>query len=119
MRNNKLFEMEELQRKQDNFVNLAEIKMNQFFNDNLYPIFKIMHISIYGIKLYIYIFYKKNFDLQNAVQNGYDIIIKEKYLSTLKELGYFNDYNHEVFFEFDSDENVQKHYEGSYFYRLR
>ena len=45
--------------------------------------------------------------------------LEKKYLSCLKEHDYPQEWLERVTFEFDSKENVDRNYEGNYFYRMR
>jgi hypothetical protein len=69
--------------------------------------------------LEVYLFFDTNKNLSEYETNGTTELVKQKYLDSLIELDYPNDYLKEVSFIIDTDENVQKNFEGSYFYRLR
>lgn len=42
-----------------------------------------------------------------------------EFVKILRSLGYSEEWLTQISFEFDSDENVQRHYQGSYFHRMR
>jgi hypothetical protein len=67
----------------------------------------------------VWLFYDTDKTKSDYEINGTNDIVKNQYLHLLTELNYPTDYLQEVTFFIDSDENVIKNYEGSYFYRLR
>jgi hypothetical protein len=69
--------------------------------------------------LSVWLFYDTDQTKSDYAINGTHERVKDKYLHLLTELNYPSDYIKEVEFYIDSDENVKKNYEGSYFYRLR
>lgn len=69
--------------------------------------------------LSVWLFYDTDKIKDNYEANGTNDLVKNQYLRLLAELNYPTDYLSEVTFYIDSDENVKKNYEGSYFYRLR
>ncbi|MEO9503259.1 hypothetical protein [Nonlabens ulvanivorans] len=84
-------------------------------------IFKIQHVITWeqwddGIG--VYIFTKTNKEL-NGLSKTDIKNLKTEYLSGLKRNNYPFDKFPNIVFEFDSHQNVQENYEGSYFYRLR
>ncbi len=69
--------------------------------------------------LHVVLFFTTNADLDTYQQDGATTKIKEKYISCLKQYNYPDAWLEQVTFEFDSKENVDLNYEGSYFYRMR
>ena len=69
--------------------------------------------------LTVWLFYDTDKTKSDYEINGTNEIVKNQYLHFLTKLGYTIDYLKEVTFYIDSEENVKKNYEGSYFYRLR
>lgn len=69
--------------------------------------------------LTVWLFYDTDKTISDYEINGTNEIVKNQYLHFLTKLGYPMDYLKEVTFYIDSEENVKKNYEGSYFYRLR
>lgn len=69
--------------------------------------------------LSVWLFYDTDKTRSDYEINGTNDLVKNQYLHLLTELNYPTDYLEEVTFFIDSDENVKKNYEGSYFYRLR
>jgi len=69
--------------------------------------------------LSVWLFYDTDKTKNDYEINGTNEIVKNQCLHLLTELNYPIDYLKEVTFYIDSDENVKKNYEGSYFYRLR
>ncbi len=89
---------------------------------NALPLHKIDFVATFeswdkGIG--VYIFYATDADLSRCTRDGSNSLVEAQMLEALKAANYpFDDFP-QVIFEFDSDENVQKNFEGSYFYRLR
>jgi len=84
------------------------------------PIYKIYGIPAGDkVPLQIFIFYKKDKDLQTNIASGLVEQTKTAFIRILDEVGYFKKHPHDVTFEFDSHQNIKKNYKGSYFFRLR
>ena len=64
-------------------------------------------------------FFKTNQDVADNAQDGTSDRLSQHFLEILQSMDYPAPNIKQVSFIFDSDENVQKNYEGSYFYRLR
>ena len=115
----KFEKMEVFRKKQDAYmVKIKELlfSKNSPFKNEIYELY---YLSQFGESLEIYIFYKNNKTLLYNLQNGRTENIKTFILEKLNELGYFKEFNKNVLFVFDSDENVKKKYKGNYFLRLR
>jgi hypothetical protein len=69
--------------------------------------------------LVVVFFYKFDKMITYYTENGKSEQLKNKFISLLKELHYPFQLIPLISFIFDSDENVQKNYQGSYFYRMR
>jgi hypothetical protein len=67
----------------------------------------------------VWIFFPTDDDLNQHIRSGATEAIEADFRNILKQLKYPFRRFPRVGFVFDSDENVQKNYEGSYFYRLR
>lgn len=70
-------------------------------------------------RMHVLIFYDAERDVGRYAQDGTSERLKHRFIRMLRDRGYLNNLIPKVTFEFDSDENVQNNYEGSYFYRLR
>ena len=70
-------------------------------------------------RLGVFIFFPKDSDLRAHAKSGATTILEKEFKAILLKLEYPFDKFPDVYFEFDSDENVQKNYEGNYFFRLR
>lgn len=66
-----------------------------------------------------YVFYKKNKDKQLCEENGTSLLLQQFAFDQLEHQGRGSRASVVVAFEFDSDENVQKNFEGDYFLRMR
>ncbi len=69
--------------------------------------------------LHAVMFMSTNADLEACRKDGMTTRIQEKYIASLKQHEYPDTWLEQVSFEFDSKENVDLNYEGSYFYRMR
>jgi hypothetical protein len=67
----------------------------------------------------VWIFFETDKELRSCEHSSLVDQIKTQYLCILRELNYPFDLFPNVIFQFDSHENVQRNYQGSYFYRLR
>jgi hypothetical protein len=69
--------------------------------------------------LVVVFFYKFDKMITDYAENGKSEEVKNKFISLLREFQYPFQLIPLISFIFDSDENVQKNYQGSYFYRMR
>ena len=104
----------------DSIKNTEAEFLNLCLNKGI-PIFKIHYVATWekwddGIR--VYIFTKTIKELQVLYSEGLNEI-KLVFLEGLRKNNYPFDSFPNVVFEFDSDQNIQENYEGSYFYRLR
>lgn len=67
----------------------------------------------------VFIFFPKEADLRVHANSGMTALLENEFKAILSKLKYPFDKFPDVCFEFDSDENVQKNYEGNYFWRFR
>lgn len=98
---------------------------DRFFRDwcaaNDIPLHGIRHVATWedwddGMGVYVFL---ETISQRDRLTPDAITEMQERYLAFLRESGYpFQNFPN-VAFEFDSDENVQKNYAGSYFNRLR
>ena len=81
-------------------------------------IYRIHCIPHSGISVDTYIFYKTDKELNIYKESNIIDLTKEAVMNILTEIGYVEEFNDNVIFTFDSDENVQKNYQGNYGLRL-
>ena len=67
----------------------------------------------------VFVFYGTDSDLERCTREGTNVLVEARMLKELKTASYPFEAFPQVLFEFDSHENVQKTFQGSYFYRLR
>ena len=67
----------------------------------------------------VWIFSKSNTSLISWKAEGWEEKLKEQLVASLLKHGFHQELAEKVDFTFDSDQNVQENFEGSYFYRLR
>jgi hypothetical protein len=104
------------------YIEKAEQLTFEWTKDNNIKLFKIEFIVPFvltDISLQVWLFFDTDKTMSEYETNGTTQLVKQKYLDCLTQLDYPENYLNEVNFTIDSDENVQKNYEGSYFYRLR
>jgi len=102
----------------DKIVSNAKDKIIDWSKDKS-SIYRVEWIPpVHGL-LQVLIVYKKDKDLQANIASGLVEQTKAEFLRILEEVGYFKENPRDVYFEFDSHENIKKNYEGSYFLRLR
>lgn len=88
-------------------------------NIKLIKIEFIVPFVLTDISLQVWLFFDTDKTVSEYEADGTTQLVRQKYLDSLTQLDYPKDYLNEVSFIIDSDENVQKNYEGSYFARLR
>ncbi len=102
--------------------------MNDFPSDKVkellntkygYNIYKIIAFCAEKIDIYMAFIYLKTDDELKLLSDSEKDKIKSIYIDYLKEKGYIPDKIKKNIFYFDTDENVQKHYGGNYFYATR
>ena len=90
--------------------------LNEEYNFNIY---KIIDMYMDFDKSYdAYLYLKTDEELRLLTENQRKEI-ETIYLNCLKKYGYMPNEIIETIFYFDSDENVQKNYDGNYFYATR
>jgi hypothetical protein len=67
----------------------------------------------------VWIFFPRDSDLSTYRHKGITDNLQKAYLNILAQLDYPFEKFPNITFIFDSDENVQRNFEGSYFYRLK
>src|SRR4029450_10696485 len=85
------------------------------------PLHRIEHVVGFGndMSLSVWLFYERDSQVTSCAQTGESERLSTRYRGALAGAGYPQDLLSAIGFLFDSHENVQAHYEGSYFYRLR
>ncbi len=112
----------ELKPLQLNFVEDAKKYILKWTAENEIHLFKIDFVIPFVLTdktLSVWLFFDTDERVTDYAANGTSDKVKNKFLNILFEINYPSDYLKEVSFLIDSDENVQKNFEGSYFYRLR
>ncbi len=104
----------------DEITSLARKKLDEWLFIQNYNFFKSMGSWMeFNKNLILYIFFVADVDLKLAEQNNFLEITKNQHRIILEGLGVNENDIVRIEYHFDSDENVQKNYQGSYFYRLR
>lgn len=69
--------------------------------------------------LFVWFFYRLDLHVSAYATDGTSRRLEQYFRRSLEEIGYPLSWRKCVTTDFDSDENVQNNFEGSYFYRLR
>jgi hypothetical protein len=67
----------------------------------------------------VWLFYDTDVNVARCADAGVTTNVQEKFLSILSDNGYPDDWLADTSFQVDSHENVERNFEGNYFYRLR
>lgn len=86
-------------------------------NISLAEIHYVTPLSCNDRLIAVWLFYKKNEDIENYLFDGTSNALKNLIINYCSQFGLLKKY--EFDFTFDSKENVDENYSGSYFYRLR
>ena len=79
-------------------------------------IYNIEYVPIFGEELDILIFYKTDLELEMFKTKKITDLTKKEFIAILEEIGYTTEFNNNIRINFDSDENVQKNYQGTIIY---
>jgi hypothetical protein len=67
----------------------------------------------------VWVFYDTDLNVRRLTEDGTDANLRREFLAILGADGYPPEWLSQVDFLADSHENVERNYEGSYFFRLR
>ena len=115
---NKIQEMDKKNFKQWDYLEKAIPRIKHWAKKNNCKIYKIECIPIFGEELDMLIFYKTNLELEMFKTKKITDLTKKEFITILEEIGYTTEFNNNIRINFDSDENVQKNYQGNYGLRL-
>ena len=115
---NEIQEMDKKNFKQWDYLKKAIPRIIHWTKKNNCRIYRIHCIPHSGISVDICIFYKTDKELIIYKESNIIDLTKEAVMNILTEIGYVEEFNDNVIFTFDSDENVQKNYQGNYGLRL-
>lgn len=102
-----------------NIIKKAKKLLMDWSNNDKVNIYDIHFIPMLDFRLEVYVFYEKDEDVSQNQLSGNTDRVKELFLDSLSKLEYKKYFPHKITFIFDSNENVVKNHEGSYFLRLR
>ena len=71
------------------------------------------------LSLDVWFFYRTDGQSEQAESLGWPVRLESAFRDVLRSAGYAEESIPEVRFGYDSHENVERNYEGSYFYRMR
>ncbi|HEX4997174.1 MAG TPA: hypothetical protein VFY29_03045 [Terriglobia bacterium] len=96
---------------------ISEEALNYF--RKRYSVCQVFVLDQIDVDFRAYVFFEKDKDVQESQRTGVQDEIAEFVLSALERAGRGKREDIRVAFEFDSDENVRRKFEGNYFLRLR
>lgn len=108
---------EEKYKKHWQYATIMEGKFREWGEFDGVKVFRVEINAGYGV-LGVFIFYKTDKELNIYRENGVIEKAKQNFIRILGDLGYFEEFDDEVGFIFDSHENVKKNFKGNYYYRL-
>jgi hypothetical protein len=85
----------------------------------IYPLHKVVVLWQRDVDFRAYVFFKMDRDVESCQKNGAMDAIKNAVYEALEKYGRGKRNEIVVAFEWDSDENVDKKYDGDYLLRLR
>ena len=115
---NKIQEMDKKNFKQWYYLKKAIPRIVHWSKKNNCKIYNIEYVPIFGEELDILIFYKTDLELEMFKTKKITDLTKKEFIAILEEIGYTTEFNNNIRINFDSDENVQKNYQGNYGLRL-
>ena len=104
--------------KQWDYLEKAIPRIKHWAKKNNCKIYNIEYVPIFGEELDILIFYKTDLELEMFKTKKITDLTKKEFIAILEEIGYTTEFNNNIRINFDSDENVQKNYQGNYGLRL-
>lgn len=103
-------------------IETAKESLMRWAGSQRIPVHRIEYVVPFvdtNFGLNAWFFYETDEQLQQAEGKGWSDRLSTALARLLRNLGYAPEWLLKIQFFFDSHENVVRHYEGSYFYRLR
>ncbi|HNX29616.1 MAG TPA: hypothetical protein PKN87_09460 [Syntrophomonadaceae bacterium] len=100
-------------------IEKAKTILMKWSENNNANLLAVHFVPMFDFSLEVYIFYKSDADIKRNQNNGISEKAKQIFLKALNDMEYMKNFNDNITFTFDSNENVINNYEGSYFLRLR
>lgn len=116
--NKQIKAMERADKRQWKYFELVDIKIKKWLSQQGYMIYRIEYIPQFGESAEVLIFCQTEAQLAEYKNNGVTELIKKELIRLFHEKGYVKKFNDKIYVGFDSDENIQKNYEGNYGYRI-
>jgi hypothetical protein len=104
------------------FTDKAETQILQWAVENEIQLVKVEYVVPFVLEdkdLEVWLFLDTDIRFMNYKNNGTSKKIETEFLRILKSLDYESQYLDAVNFHFDTKENIDKDYKGSYYNRLR
>jgi hypothetical protein len=111
--------IEKSEKLQWDIIEKGKEKLLEWSKENNAHIFTVHFVPIGFSPLEVYIFYENDIDIVQNEKNGVTDNVKRVFLETISDMNYMKIFDDNITFTFDSNENVIKNYQGSYFFRLR
>lgn len=100
-------------------IEKAKSVLIDWSKNNNVNVFAVHFVPMFDLSLEVYVFYDNNLEIEQYLNNGISNEVQQIFIKELNHLRYFKDFKDKIEFIFDSNENVVKNYQGSYFFRLR
>jgi hypothetical protein len=100
----------------------AKVRLLEWAESNGVPLVRVYFVGPFHrpeFSVAVYLFYGTDLDVETCGRDGRTARLQDMFLSILRQVGYPAELLAAVTFVIDSHENVERDYEGSYFYRLR
>lgn len=110
--------MEPARRKQLAHLNHAKENLLGWATANDVPLARVEFVVPFT-KTSVWLFYDTNANVERCAATGTTTNVQAKFLSILSDNGYPANWLEDTSFQVDSHENVERNFQGSYFYRLR
>lgn len=114
--------MEPAGRKQFAYLNDARQELLAWATGNGIPLVRLEYVVSFvetDFGTNVWLFYDTDASVASCAAAGMTANVQTKFLAILADNGYPADWLADTSFEVDSHENVERNFEGSYFYRLR
>ena len=114
--------MDPTRRRQFDHLGTARYELIAWATANDIPLVRVEFVVPFvptDFAAWVWLFFDTDADVARCADNGVTTTVEQEFLSILARNGYPADWLADTSFCVDSHENVQRNYEGNYFYRLR
>lgn len=115
-------EMSLQRKKQFSLLELAKARLLQCTERQALPLHRAQFVVPFGdedFDLEVWLFLEKDRDVKKLKRDGTLDALQRHFITILRDLDYPQEWLDAVRFQTDSHQNVERNYEGNYFYRMR